>query len=188
MNYDEENENERNDYFENSEEPERHEEPKRPKLSPEDPRYWDEPEDDFEHLRPSPRSKIKIWFWLIVTALIIGVAWGVYIRYFHAYISDATQYGYVEQLMRHGDLVSTYEGVLLPYKNLMDTTRVYEGDFEFSTRNDEVAALLKKMQFANRPVRVTYSVYHTRVPWRGNSKITVTAVDSVREEDILPRK
>ena len=178
---------EKNDYFESSaEEPEKPKEPKKPRLTPDDPRYWDEPESEYEHLRPSPRSRVRLWFWLILTALVIGVAWGVYLRYFHAYISEATQYGYVEQLERHGNVLSTYEGVLLPYKSLMDTTRTYEGDMAFSTRSPEVAARLKKMQFANNPVRITYEVYHTTVPWRGKSRIVVTAVDSVGERDILP--
>ena len=179
-------ESDKNDFFENSDIPEKVETPKKPKLTPDNPDYWDEPEDAFEHLKPTPRSRAKFWFWLIVTAVIVGVIWGCYLRYFHAYVREATQYGYVEEIAPQGNVISTYEGILLPYKNLMDSTRVYEGDFVFSTRNAKVAAELKRMQYANRPVRVTYEVYHTRAPWRGNSKIIVTAVDSVNERDILP--
>ena len=94
--------------------------------------------------------------------------------------------GYVEQIEKRGDIIQTYEGVLLPYKNLMDSTRVYEGDFIFSTNDPAVAARLKEMQFANLPVRVIYSVYHTAMPWRGDRKIIITRVDSVNERDILP--
>lgn len=180
-------ENEKNDFFENSEVPEKKVEPKKPKLSPDDPKYWEEPEDEFEHLRPSPHTRWRLWAWLIGSGIVIGLIWAGYIRYFHPYISEATQYGYVEQLARHGNVLDTYEGVLLPYKNLMDTTKVYEKDFVFSTRNDSVAAMLKRMQYANKPVRVTYEVYHTTVPWRGESNVIVTAVDSVNEADIAPR-
>lgn len=181
--YDESN---KNDYFENSDAPEKVKEPKKPKLNPEDPLYWEEPEGDFDHLIPSKGSRMRLWIWVAAAAVVIGILWGCYIRYFRAYMTDATQYGYIEQIAPQGNVVNTYEGVLLPYKNLMDSTRVYDGDFIFSTTDADVAAELKKMQFANRPVRVTYKVYHTSVPWRGNSKIIVTAVDSVSEKDILP--
>lgn len=179
-------ESDKNDYFESSDIVEKPKEPKKPKLTPDDPRYWEEPEDEFEHLKPSRRTLWRVWVWAGLCAVIIGIIWACYIRYFKAYVSDATQYGYVEQIARHGDMIHTYEGVLLPYKNLMDTTRVYEGDMVFSTSKAEIAAELKKMQFANKPVRVTYNVYHTTLPWRGRSKIIVTAVDSVNERDILP--
>lgn len=179
-------ESDKNDYFENSDVPERPKEPKKAKLTPDDPRYWDEPEDDFEHLKPSPRSRNQILIWTAVTAVVIGLLWAGYIRYFKAYISDATQYGYVEQIYKHGNVFNSYEGVLLPYKSLMDTVRPYEGDFVFSTTSSELAAQLKKMQFSNTPVKVTYKVYHTSTPWRGTSKIIVTAVDSVGHSDILP--
>lgn len=179
-------ETDKNDFFENSEVPEKPKEPKREKLTPDDPRYWDEPESEFEHLRPSPRSRVFIWVWTAAAALLIGIIWGIYARYFHAYVRDASQYGYVEQIAEHGDVFNTYEGVILPYKSLMDSTKTYEGDFLFSTTDADVAAKLKKMQFANNPVRVTYKVYHTAVPWRGKSEIIVTGVDSVGHNDICP--
>lgn len=179
-------ESDKNDYFENSYVPETPKPQKMPRLTPDDPRYWEEPEDEFGHLKPSPRSRKRIWLWVALFAIVIGVIWGIYLRYFHAYITDATQYGYVEGIAPQGDVIKTYEGVLLPYKELMDTTRVYKQDFVFSTTNANVAAKLKRMQFANRPVRVTYKQYHTSMPWRGNSKIIVTAVDSVSEKSILP--
>lgn len=83
-------------------------------------------------------------------------------------------------------MFKTFEGVLLPYKSLMDTTRVYEGDFVFSTSDANIAATLKEMQFACKPVKVEYSIYHSRMPWRGCSHVIVTRVDSVNERDILP--
>lgn len=182
--YDESN---KNDYFEDSAEvPRKVKEPKKPKLKPDDPRYWEEPEGEFDHLKPSPRTAIKLWLWVGVCAVVIGIIWGCYLRYFHPYEREVTQYGYIEQIAPHGNVMNSYEGVMLPYKNLMDTTRVYEGDFHFSTTNAELAAEIKKMQFANKPVRLTYDVYHTTVPWRGKSKIIVTGVDTVNERNILP--
>jgi len=179
-------ENEKNDFFENSEIPEKKEEPKKTVYTPDDPRYWEEPEDEFEHLRPTGRTNWKLWLWVVGVAILAGLLWVGYLRVFSPYIEQATQYGYVEQIDKRGEIIQTYEGVLLPYKNLMDSTRVYEGDFEFSTNDPAIAARLKEKQFANRPVRVIYSVYHTAMPWRGDRKIIVTRVDSVNERDILP--
>ncbi len=179
--------NEKNDFFEDaSEEPVRAPEPKRPEWQPDDPRYWEEPEDEFEHLRPSPGMHWRFWLWVGVGLISIVIVWVVYSRMFNPYVDDATQYGYVESIEKRGEVFKTFEGVVLPYKNLMDTTRSYDGDFVFSTSDPKVAAKLKEMQFANMPVRITYRKYHTAMPWRGASPVIVVKVDSVNERNILP--
>lgn len=178
--------NEKNDFFEDTDIPEQPKPVKKPRLSPEDPKYWEEPEGEFEHLRPSPGSHWKFWVWLGIAAVTFGILYALYLRMFNPYVEDATQYGYVERIDKKGETFKTFEGVLLPYKNLMDTTRVYDSDIVFSTSDADVAARLKEMQFANHPVRITYRIYHTALPWRGDSKLIVTAVDSVNEKDILP--
>ena len=179
--------NEENDYYEDSDVPEvpkPPKEPKKPTLHPEDPRYWDEPEPEFEHLRPDPKS--RIWWWLAAFGLIIGILITVYIRWFQPYSENAVQYGYVENIEHKGMLFKTFEGTLLPYKNLMDTTRVYEGDFHFSTTDERVAVTLRKMQYAHRPVRVVFKTYLGRVPWRGDTKYMIVEADSVNPTMILP--
>lgn len=179
-------ENEKDDFFMNSEIPEKKEEPQKPVYKPDDPRYWEEPENEYEHLIPSRRKKWKFWLGAVAALIAIAVVWIVYLVLFGTRVEQASQYGYVEQIMKSGRVIQTYEGVILPYKNLMDSTRVYEGDFIFSTNDPGVAASLKRMQFANRPVRVIYSIYNTAMPWRGDRKVIVTRVDSVDERDILP--
>lgn len=179
-------ETEKNDYFENSEVVEKPKEEKKEVLSPEDPRYWEEPEDEFEHLRPLTRTSWKIWAWVAVAVVSLLVLCWIWTRIFHPYVQEATQFGYVETIEKRGELFPTYEGVLLPYKNLMDTTRVYEEDVVFSTNNPGVAARMKELQFVNKPVRVQYMKYHTVMPWRGESKLIITDVDSVSALDIMP--
>lgn len=183
MNFEEDN---KIDYFDGPELPEKPKEPKRAVLSPEDPRYWDEPEDEFEHLIPDSRSKRLFLIWGLLAVTIIAVLLTVYIWIFTPKVTTATQYGYIESIDKEGTVFQTYEGILLPYKSLMDTVRPYEGDFVFSTTNSDAAVKLKKMQFHNSPVRVEYSVYRVVMPWRGNSRYVITRVDSVREKDILP--
>ena len=94
--------------------------------------------------------------------------------------------GYVESIERRGTVFKTYEGVLLPYKELLDTTRVYRRDFIFTAADEKGAVALKRAMYLGRPVRVSYKQYHAIVPWRGSSKIVVTAVDSVDPNTILP--
>lgn len=184
--FNEEEENPKEDYFttEHVDRPREEKKPKEPALTPDDPRYWEQPESEWEHLRPRPNN--RIWWWIAAAGIVVGLLIGAYIRYFTPYVDQATQYGYVESIQRRGTLFQTYEGILLPYKELMDTTRVYKHDFIFSTADGALAVKLKKMEYANLPVRVQYKKYRTTMPWRGESKIVITAVDSVDPSKILP--
>ncbi|MBD5356981.1 MAG: hypothetical protein HDR88_08280 [Bacteroides sp.] len=175
---------EKNDYFDSTDEPEvKPVVPKKPTYKPDDPAYWEE-ESEWEHLKPCLRIQWKLWLagGVVLVALIIAC----WLRYFSPYIEDATQFGYVEGIEKRGTVFKTYEGILLPYKELMDTTRVYSRDFIFTAKNDSLAAMLKRAQFASRPVRVGYKKYHATLPWRGSSKVIVTSVDSADPAKILP--
>lgn len=181
-------EDDNNDFFENvpDQEPEKPKTPKPPVFTPDDPRYWEQPEDEFEHLKPGRPRRWRFLMWVGLAGLALGLVLAAYIRYFSPAVTGATQYGYVENIDDRGTLFKTYEGVILPYKSLMDTVRPYEGDFHFSTTDTDLAVKLKRMQFANRPVRVEYMVYRTAVLWRGDSRVIITRVDSVSESRILP--
>lgn len=176
---------EKNDYFESEELPEEPvKEPKKPTYKPDDPAYWDEDESEWEHLKP--RRRIAPWLWTAAVLLLLALIGACWVRYFDPYVEDATQFGYVEHIEKRGSIFKTYEGVLIPYKELMDTTRIYSRDFIFTADNESVAARLKRAQLNAMPVRVEYKRYHATVPWRGASKIIVTSVDSVDPKKILP--
>ncbi len=172
------------DYFDGPDLPEQKKEPKPPVYTPDDPRYWEQDESEFEHLRPGRRY--MLWVWVAAAGVALGLILTVYFRWFSPYVEGATQYGYVESLERRGTIFDTYEGVLLPYKDLMDTTRSYGGDFVFTCADGDVAVKLRRMQYANLPVRVVYRRYHATLPWRGDSRIIVERVDSVDPSRILP--
>lgn len=179
-------ENDREDYFEYNGEPEEEKapEPKKPALKPDDPAYWEEDESQWEYLKP--RRRTAIWLWAggsLAAALLLVLLWT---RFFSPYVEDATQYGYVESIERRGSIFKTFEGVLIPYKELYDTTRLYQRDFLFTAADLETAKQLKRMMVDARPVRVEYKRYHATVPWRGSSKIVVTAVDTADPAKILP--
>lgn len=175
--------NQKDDFFDGPDVPEPEKKIKAPVYSPDDPRYWDQDEPEFEHLKP--RKKNLIWWWLAAFAVICGIAIAVYLRYFSPYEEEVVAYGYVEDVRKQGTIFKTYEGVILPYKELMDTSRLYKNDIKFST-NDKTAAMLKRMQYDNRPVMVTYKRYHATLPWRGASPIIVVKADSVNPRNILP--
>ncbi len=173
------------DFFESDEQPAPvPKQPKKPVYKPDDPAYWEEEEGEWEHLKPQSSTKIWIWCGSAVVAVCLFIA--IWLRFFSPYVEDAVQYGYVENIERRGIVFKTYEGVLIPYKELMDTTRIYRRDFIFTAVNESIAIQLKKAQFDARPVRVGYIRYHATVPWRGSSNIVITSVDSVSPARILP--
>lgn len=156
----------------------------KPSLSPDDPDYWESPESDWEHLRPA-RDR-RTWIWIAIFALVTGFFIGLYIHFFTPYVDEAVQYGYVESVQKKGSVFKTFEGVILPYKEIHDTTRVYKEDFVFTAADAHVAAILKRMEYARTPVRVAYKVYRVALPWRGDSKVVVIQADPVDPNKILP--
>ena len=173
------------DYFDGDDIEETKKEQQR-RYREDDPRYWEEEDGkgEWDHLRPLFR--LKIWLMagaLAVVALLVGF---VYIHWFRPYATGGVQYGYVEDVQKQGSLFRTYEGVMLPYRNLMDTVRTYRGDFVFSAANDKIAAELHKASSACRPVRVEYVRYSATLPWRGDSRYVVTSVSYANPDLILP--
>ena len=159
-------------------------EEKKPNYKPDDPAYWDEEESEWEHLKP--RRSAPFWLWLVGALFVIGLVIACWFRYFSPYVDDATQFGYVENIEKRGTVFKTYEGTLIPYRELIDTTRVYSRDFIFSVKDNKTAATLKQALYDNKPVRVSYRKYHATLPWRGASKIIVTDADTVNPDKILP--
>lgn len=157
---------------------------KAPVLKPEDPDYWEQDESEWEHLRPT--SKTKKWLWIGGAVIVLLLAFAIHLRYFSPYREAATQSGYVESLEDRGKIFKTIEGVLLPYKNLMDTTRVYDHDFIFTVQDTEVAKILYKAMKDNHPVFVTYKEYSATVPWRGETRIIVTGAEMTDPSKLLP--
>ncbi|MBD5307002.1 MAG: hypothetical protein HDS14_05180 [Bacteroides sp.] len=175
--------NDDNDFFDGPDIPEEPVKPKAPEPTPDTPDYWEE-ESEWEHLRPIRRWRSRLFIILTIVAAIIMV-FG-YIWFFNPYVKEATQFGYIEELEYRGTIFKTYEGVMLPYKELHDTTRIYTRDFIFTVEKADVAARMKRFQIAGRPVRVEYKRYHSILPWRGESKVVVVAADSVDPATILP--
>ena len=182
-----EEDNSKTDYFDGPDipdQPKKKEEPREPILNPDDPEYWYRDESEWDHLKPDrPR---RLWLWGALAALTLAIVWIIYIIGFAPAVQEASICGYVEHIEKRGMVFKTFEGVLLPYKELKDTTRVYRHDFLFSVKDPKVAADMRRMQYANRPVRIEYNRYRSVRPWRGDGKVLVISVDSVDPRKILP--
>ena len=181
------NKEEKEDFFEKTPEiVEKPKEPKKPVFQPDDPRYYDEDESEWEHLKPTPYRRRRLVIYSATLLIIVGfLVWG-YVYFFTPSVRDAETYGYVENIEERGMVFTSYEGVLLPYRSVMDTARFYKGDFVFSVKDAHIAATLKKQQRTGRPVKVEYVKYRTRFPWRGDEKTIVIGVDTVDPKVLLP--
>ena len=159
---------------------------KRLRYRDDDPRYWEEEDEhgEWDHLRPLLRW--KLWFIVGSIVVVILLVSFVYIHWFRPYATGGVQYGYVADVQEKGSVFKTYEGYMLPYRNLMDTVRPYGKDFVFSAINDKVAADMHRAASARKPVRVEYIEYSASLPWRGDSKFIVTSVAEINPEYILP--
>lgn len=180
-------EQEKEDFFEKIPDgkPKKEKPPKKPVYKPDDPRYYEE-ESKWEHLTPAPFRRVRIIVGCAVVIILFCFIYWFCLYFFTPYIDKAETYGYVESVQRQGTFFKTYEGHILPYRTLMDTTRNYEGDFVFSVNDVHLASELRKRQQTGVPVKVTYSVYRQRMPWRGETKVLITGVDSVNPRTLLP--
>lgn len=156
---------------------------KMPKLTPENPEYWDKEEGMWDHLRVTPRMKRLLWLSGAVI-FFVGAFW-ILIGLFNPYIDEASQYGYIDTVERHGSLIKTYECSLIPYKSLADTVAPFQGDFKFSASR-KLGKEIKEYRHTGTPVKIEYKVYKSAMPWRGESRVVAVSIDSVSTDSIVP--
>ena len=182
-----EEEDEGNDYYDSDADPEP--EPARkqkvPKLDPEDPDYWIS--DDEPGIGDIISGTGKKWKWMIAAAcaLLLLIA-GAWLWFFRPYADGAVKYGYIRNMERRGSLIKTFEGSMIPYKELGDPDPFYFQEMPFSVESDSVAAVMKRMMLNCTPVRVEYKLYHSPLPWKGEQSLIIIKADSADPRKILP--
>ncbi|MDE6510628.1 MAG: hypothetical protein K2L00_00835, partial [Muribaculaceae bacterium] len=160
--------------------------PRTPKLDPEDPDYWISDEDDSPLSGIMPTSG-STWKWKTVAAagailLLIGAwAW-----FFRPYSDGAVKYGYIRNMERRGLMFKTFEGTMIPYKELGDPDPLYFRELPFSVASDSLATRMKRMMLGCVPVRVEYETFRTPLPWKGESHMVVVKADTADTRKILP--
>lgn len=178
---------EANDYFDSDAEPPSAPagKPKAPKLDPEDPDYWIEEED-------SPLSGIistadNEWKWKLGAVIaLIALLLGAWIWFFRPYADNSVKYGYIKDMERRGSIFKTFEGTMIPYKELGDPDPLYFREVAFSVASDSLAAMMKRMMLGCVPVRVEYETYRSPLPWKGEQKMIIVRADTADPRKILP--
>lgn len=183
----EEEEDEGNDYYDSDVEPEPEpiKKQKVTKLDPEDPDYWiSEEEPGLGDIISGTGNKWKWWIASACTLILLIV--GAWIWFFRPYVDSAVKYGYIKNMERRGTLIKTFEGSMIPYKELGDPDPFYFREMHFSVESDSVAALMKRMMLRGTPVRVEYKLYHSPLPWKGEQSLIIIKADSADPRKILP--
>lgn len=181
----EDEDDEDNDYFDSDDEPTPVKKQKIVRLDPEDPDYWiEEDESPISSIIHSPRKKWKWWLAggiAVLTSLIFIWVW-----FLHPYSDSAVKYGYIKNMERRGSIIKTFEGSMIPYKELGDPDPLYFKEIRFSVESDSLAAVMKRMMLGCVPVRVEYEMYHAPLPWKGEEKMIINKADTADPRKILP--
>lgn len=173
-----------NDFYDSDSEPVKKKQTE-PKPDPEDPDYWiDETESPLSGIIPAPRSRWKLW--LSIAGFILVAIVGVWIWFLRPYTDSAVKYGYIKNMEHRGTIIKTFEGTMIPYKEIGDPDPLYFTEFPFSVAGDSVAAKMKRLMLKQVPVRVEYEVYHSPLPWKGEQKTIIVKADSAETRSILP--
>lgn len=183
MTFDNNDDDEREDFFEETP-PVKPKEPKQPPIPPEDPRYWEKEEDEWEHLRVGS-SRRRIYVIAAAGVAVVAAVWILCVWMFGTVAEEQVSYGYVDDVELRGSVIKTYEGRLIPYKAIHDTTRLYEEDFILSLPDRE-GKILQTFRDSGKPVKITYRTYRSVMPWRGESRRVAVKIDTVSPRTILP--
>lgn len=179
-----EDEDEDNDFFDSDDEPAPVKRPRTLRLDPEDPDYWIEEESPLEGLISKTRNK---WKWWLVSALtLLGMLLFSWIWFLCPYADNAVKYGYIINMERRGALIKTFEGTMVPYKELGDPNPLFFEKVSFSVESDSLAAVMKRMMLRCVPARVEYKMYRAPLPWKGEEKMIIIRADSADPRNILP--
>lgn len=175
---------EREDYFENTPEPQP-KKPKEPPIPSTDPRYWEREEDEWEHLRFLRLTRTRLIILGVALILLIAGIWVGCVWMFGTSKEQSVVFAYVDDVELRGSVIKTYEATLIPYKEIHDTTRVYREDFTLSLP-DAQGKLLQTYRDTGKPVKITYRTYHSAMPWRGENRRVAERIDTVNPATILP--
>ncbi|MCM1111497.1 MAG: hypothetical protein NC336_09830 [Clostridium sp.] len=134
------------------------------------------------------RHRRRGCFWtvfiLIIAVALAAVYW---FRYASPYAEDCVQRGYITNIEKRGLVFKTYEGEMRCIDAMADTSRTYDGrPMLFSIPDRDLALRLQKVQNTLAVVTLTYERYYGILPWRGASRLVVTAAEIEPEKEAAP--
>lgn len=124
-----------------------------------------------------------------IALLTLGMALALWLRYFHPYIVSEER-GVILKVRSEGTFIKTYEVQMISEKFIADTVRAYKSGFEFTVKDDSLAAKASRLQSTGRRVTVKYEEFKGMLPWRGETNRIATAIiadgDSVATTPTTP--
>lgn len=121
-------------------------------------------------------NKKRIALAVLSAFLAVFVLWWVWNHFFNVYRSSSEK-GVIMECGIQGTIFKTIEGKMMSMR-VTTAQHIYETDFLFTVANDSLGTLLGRLAGTGKPVQLTYDEYNGTLPWRGESKIVVTAVDT----------
>ena len=130
--------------------------------------------------RRSKRKRIALIIGaIILLLLIIFILRGCYFNH-----QESSVKGIITDIALKGTVFKTYEGTLnqitVPAEGVVE-----KKDFNFSVTDDSIAKTLNELKQTPVAVQLSYKEYKSAVPWRGDSKFVVYAIDTVRVPEYI---
>lgn len=120
------------------------------------------------------KKKIKKYFYVTLTFLIILFGTWIYWSYFFTY-SDGYRAGLLQKFSRKGNIFKTYEGeMVLSSVESNKNVAIASEKFLFSVADKKIALQLDTVQ--GRNISVHYTQKNKTLPWRGESAYIVDSV------------
>ena len=122
---------------------------------------------------------MKKFLTILAFVIIAGVGGYLWYKYFFVF-GDGVKSGYLNYIVRKGDVFKTWEGKLIQEGIRSRTAGAIQSyEFEFSVVNDSIANILQMN--SGKLFDLHYKEYHGTVPWRGYSRYIVDNVVRMRE-------
>ena len=151
-------------------------EPQKPEKQEEVETPEEREEREMRELTYERSTNKKRWFIIGgISLLVVGVVTALWLRYFHPYIVSEES-GVILKVKSESTFIKTYEVTMISEKFITDTTRAFKADFQFTVRNDSLAAKISQFQSTGRRLTVKYEEFKGMLPWRGESNRFATAI------------
>lgn len=113
-----------------------------------------------------------------IALLVIAAGMAIfYFRYLSPCVDDAVMEVYVTHVEKRGIFFKTYEAEIVEPERLHNISDTYTHPTSVTIANDSVAVRLSRMQGSGKTIRLRYRRYYGTLPWRGESKTAITAID-----------
>ena len=124
----------------------------------------------------SGTRKVLRTFVIIIVLALTGVIWW---KYYYVF-GYGVKTGYLNYVVRKGQLFKTYEGKLIQegFKSPA-SARFQSNEFEFSIASKELYETLSRN--SGKKFDLHYREYNGVVPWRGNTRYVVDSIVAIHD-------